>query len=273
LVDSNNIKDTANAVKEIVKAIPVYQDVVQPAAKEIGKGFETLAKTIHIALAPISTLVWGYDQIKDFVLTRVSEKLKNIPPEQIITPSPHIVAPTLEALRYTAQEETLRELYANLLATSLDSKTAQKAHPGFVDIIKNLSPDEARILRLFSTRNNFPLIDLQRHHQDGMGYITLFSNFSLIGKEAGCDHLSLVPNDLDNLNRLGLTEIPAGVQFTTPSYYEPLEKHEKILKIINEYKDSKEFNVKCSQKIITLTNFGKQFCSSCVIEKTANSQS
>jgi hypothetical protein len=120
MASENRIKDTADAVKGIVEAVPVYQDALQPAVREIGVGLQTIAKTIHIALAPISGLVWGYEQIKEFVCTRLAEKLKDVPPERIQTPEPNVVGPALEALRYTGHEDNLRELYANLLATSLD---------------------------------------------------------------------------------------------------------------------------------------------------------
>ena len=77
--DENKIRDLAEAVKGVVEAVPIYEDALQPAAKEIGTALQTVAKTIHIALAPVSALVWGYDQIKDFVSTKVAEKLKDVP--------------------------------------------------------------------------------------------------------------------------------------------------------------------------------------------------
>lgn len=133
MADENNIRDAADAIRGIAEAVPIYQDVVQPAAQEIGKALQTVAKTVHIALAPISALVWGYEQISEFVGRRVTEKLKNVPPERIQTPSPNVAVPALEALRYTGHSEPLRELFANLLATSLDSETARNAHPSFVE--------------------------------------------------------------------------------------------------------------------------------------------
>jgi hypothetical protein len=78
MAEENKIRDAAEAVKGLVQAVPVYQDALQPAVRELGGGLQTLAKTIHIALAPVSALVWGYDQIKEFVSKRVAEKLKNI---------------------------------------------------------------------------------------------------------------------------------------------------------------------------------------------------
>jgi len=114
MTDGNQIKNTAEAVKGIVEAVPVYQDVVQPAARQVGTALETVAKTIHIALAPISALVWGYEQLKEFISTRVAEKLEGVPEEKIQTPDPTIAGPALESLKYTGHKEDLRELYANL---------------------------------------------------------------------------------------------------------------------------------------------------------------
>ncbi len=120
MTEENKIRDAADAVKGIVLSVPVYQDALQPAVRQVGIALETIAKIIHIALAPISALVWGFDQVKEFVSNRVAEKLKDVPPERIVTPRPQVAGPVLEALRYTGHDEQLRELYANLLATSLD---------------------------------------------------------------------------------------------------------------------------------------------------------
>jgi hypothetical protein len=129
--DENKIRDAADAVRGVVEAVPVYQDVVQPAAKEVGTALQTVAKTIHLALAPLVILVWGYEQISEYLERTLTEKLKSIPPEDINTPNPNIVGPTMEALRFSAHEPKLRELYVNLLATSMNSSTSQGAHPAF----------------------------------------------------------------------------------------------------------------------------------------------
>ena len=88
--EDNKVRDVIDAVTGVAKALPIYQDVAQPAAQELGKGLQTVAKTVHIALAPVSVLVWGYDQIKDFVSTKVADRLKNVSPENIITPKPNV---------------------------------------------------------------------------------------------------------------------------------------------------------------------------------------
>ena len=124
MTEENKIRDMVDAVTGVAKAVPVYQDVVQPAAQEVGKALQTVAKTVHVVLAPVSALVWGYDQIKEFVSTKVAERLKNVPPENLVTPKPNVAGPSLEALRYTGHETSLSDLYANLLATAMDTSTA-----------------------------------------------------------------------------------------------------------------------------------------------------
>lgn len=144
--DDSKVKDAADIVKGIVEHVPVYQDLVQPAAKEVGTALQTVAKTVHIALAPVSALVWGYDQIKDWVHKTVAEKLKDVPPEEIVPPRVAVAGPTIEALRFAAEEPTMRELYANLLATSMTAKKQAKAHPAYVDIIRQLEVIDVHLL-------------------------------------------------------------------------------------------------------------------------------
>ncbi|MFD2454137.1 DUF4393 domain-containing protein [Ideonella paludis] len=156
MTDESKVRDVVDAVTGVVQAVPVYQDVVQPAAQELGKALQTVAKSVHLALAPVSALVWGYDQIKDFVATKVAERLKNVAEENIVTPKPNVAGPALESLRYTGHENSLSELYANLIAASMDKTTAAGAHPAFVEIIKQLTPDEAKLVGLFIRPRAFP---------------------------------------------------------------------------------------------------------------------
>ena len=145
--DENKIRDAADAIKGIVEAVPIYQDAVQPAAKEVATALQTLAKTIHVVLSPLKGLVWGYERIMAHLETALAEKFKHIPKDRIITPNPTVAVPLLQSLLYTAQEPDLRELFTNLLATSMDKETIKNAHPSFVELIKQLTPDEARLLR------------------------------------------------------------------------------------------------------------------------------
>jgi len=157
-----NVKATIDAITGLAKAVPVYQDAIQPAAQEIGKSLATITKTVNIALAPIKALVLGYEKIEEYLTQRVSEKLKDTPVEDIQTPPAYIAGPTVESLRFSGENEDIRELYASLLATSMNINTVNKAHPSFVDIIKNISTSEALILQQFVKTKIFPKIDIRK---------------------------------------------------------------------------------------------------------------
>lgn len=43
---AGSVTEIAKAIGEIVDKVPVYQDAVQPAAKEIGKGLQVVAKAL-----------------------------------------------------------------------------------------------------------------------------------------------------------------------------------------------------------------------------------
>lgn len=265
--EENKIKDTIEAATGLVKAVPIYQDALQPAAQQIGSALETVAKAIHVALAPVSALVWGYEQFKDFLTSKVADKLKSTPPEDIQPPKPNIAGPALEALRYCGHEPTLRNLYANLIAASLDKKTATMAHPAFVELIKQLSPDEARLMQLLAFDRPFPIITVRAESNDAAkGGKDVLAKVSLLGIEAGCQHPELTPAYLDNLARLGLIEIPQFMTYTDTSVYKPLEEHPQVVAIRAQIDSVAEQKSVVSRHGAFVTPFGKNFISACVID-------
>lgn len=272
--EENKIRDVVDAVTGVAKVVPVYQDVVQPAAQEVGKALQTVAKTVHIALAPVSALVWGYDKIKEFVATKVADRLKNVPPENIIIPKPNVAGPALEALRYTGHESSLSDLYANLLAASMDKATAHGAHPAFVEIIKQLTPDEAKLVGLFVLNIPYPLLSVRWEYRNpnpsegksGGDYVLV--NFSQLGVIARCEFPQLTPTYIDNLCRLGLAEVPAFFQYTSKGVYDSLEASEEVLQAIVQYENNPERKAVIDRKGLRVTELGKQFANICIISKS-----
>lgn len=267
------VGETAKAVAEIVKAMPIYPDAIQPAAKEVGKSLHLVARAVNAALAPIEALVWGVEQIREFVRDRVATKLDNVPPEDVQQPKPHVAVPAIEALRYTGEESELSELYANLLATAMDKATAYRAHPGFVDMIKNMSPDEARIMRLLATSDSQPLVNIKATEKEGGGFQIVHRHVSLIGIKAGCDYPPLSANYLDNLIRLGLIEIPPMRRIKSDEPYEEIESYPQIKGILEDLRKVETHTIEVEKIKFDLTDFGKQFIRSCVVDKSVQERS
>jgi hypothetical protein len=262
-----NVKSTIDAVKGLVEAVPVYNDVVQPAAQEMGKSLTTVAKTVNIALAPISALVWGFEKIQEYIIRRVSEKLKDVPEQKIVTPDPAIVGPSLEALRYAGNDVNLRELYANLIAAAMNVDQIATVHPGFVEIIKNLSSEEALLMRYFFQSiligDSHPLIDIKVSIPSQKGSRVLLTNFSIIGNLAKLKYPNQVPIYINNLCRLGLMQIPPGQRLINDELYKPLKNLIELDSYRKEYEHFKGV-VTTEEKLIQITDLGKLFGHTCI---------
>lgn len=258
------VQGTINAVTGLAKAIPVYEDALQPAAKEVGQSLETVAKAVNVALAPVSGLVWGYEKIKDFIDNKVSEKLQNVPEENIVSPPANIAGPALESLRYTGGIDELRELYANLIASSMDSNTLDNVHPCFVEIIKQLSSDEAKLLNYFSTNIQLPLITIRSKNDDDSSQ-DVIRFFSDIGEQIGMKDNSDISSYIDNLCRLGILEVPGNLcAVGLDEEYQRLTVHSytiKHRKIIDKQDGRKSVVVK---KMLYASSLGLDFIDSCV---------
>ncbi len=263
--DENKFEGTINAVTGLVKAVPVYQDALQPAVKELGKGLCTVAKTVNVALAPLKVLVWGYEQIENFVSTKVVEKLQHVAPEDIITPKPNIAGPLLESLRYAGNEDALRELYAELLASAMNRHTAEGAFPCFVEIIKQMSSDEAKIIQAFKRQTSYPVVDIrscpdEKHIYEGY---MIKMNLSLLGEVAKCECPQMTPNYIDNLCRLGLVSIPAGYSISDKTAYEKLDNSEMVTEIVQNIEQRAKRKARVEHKLVSLTELGKLFMDVC----------
>ncbi len=274
--DGNSIRDTAEAVKGIVEAVPVYQDVAQRAAREIGAALETVAKCVHIALAPVSALVWGYEQIGDYLQTALTERLKGVKPEDIVAPSTIVAGPALEAMRFASEGSPLREFYANLIATAMTSDNAKDAHPAFVQILRQLTPDEARIVRLFAEKQSFPVVTFASFDtvDSGGTRLPLFAHFSILGYEARCQYPESTPAYLDNLCRLGLLEVELdggsrGLESkghpVVSSFPESESQRSGAAALVpGQTPDDTPVSTEVKSQVLRVTSLGHQFCLVCL---------
>jgi len=261
----NKVKGTIEAVTGFVKAVPIYQDALQPAAKQLGKTLEVVGRAVNVALSPITGLVWGGEQIQEFLTAKLAGRLKDIPLEDIVTPKPNVAGPAIEALRFTGHEESLRDMYANLLAAAMDKSTATGAHPAFVEIIKQLTSDEAKLIAYLMEPLPFPLVTVRiEDHDYQKGGFDFSMNVSLLGEKAGLEVCPLVPSYLDNLSRLGLIFIQNDFSYIDGNLYTELENSEKVRLIQQPELLEPGQGFKLRRRAVQITNLGKQFGKVCV---------
>ncbi|MBU5612176.1 DUF4393 domain-containing protein [Geomonas azotofigens] len=255
----------------------IYKDAVKPAAKQIGKGLETVAKTINIALAPLSGLVWGYDKIREHLEASLAEKLYNKQESEIISPAPNIAGPLLESLRYTGYDEDLRELFTNLLASSMDIDKLRYAHPAFVDIIKQLTADEAKILKYISDLSSYPIIheinnditdgiadrfEIERYFTGLCKQINITDNKMANGYKDNLERLRLIKHDFQEITRLEIKS--DGNALAANSFVNlPAEEWDEY-ESIYEDKSREQILRKIKMESLWVTDLGHLFIAACV---------
>jgi len=201
-------KETFRA--ELAKRIPVdkiYGDLFQPALSEAGKGLQGAVK---LALSPISAMVWGYDKIAEYLDIAMPEYFakRKISKEKIFTGDIAVVVPVVEAMRYMSDKTIIRNLFINLLGATMNRDTTDSVHPAFVEIIKQLSTNEASLItKILDTY--VVMADYEAPTQAGT-----VSGYNVCAFEH--DNLGI---SIDNLIRLGIYEKVSALDILQVSHF------------------------------------------------------
>ncbi len=262
--DGENLAMDKNVVGEAIGTIQGVLDsevgkaALLPVAKETGKALGTLGKAINAALLPVSYLVWRIDQVAEWLMPSLEEKLKNVPPERVVTPKANVAGPIIEAMRFAADEPELREMFANLLATAMDSETARNAHPAFVEFIRQMTPDEAMIVAaLGSGPGPFRTFAIHNEQKKRIGAPFLIGHPSFEQLKA----CSLIESHLDNLSRLGLMRVhPNPRGYLDSSAVRKLPRY--ALSAMEQFSEPEKIMV--AMHDLRLTNLGTVFYAACV---------
>ncbi len=133
--------------------IEATSDAVKSLVPETTKQTDGVLSTVvgffnNVVLYPVKKANLTFKYKLEAFEQDLKKKIENIPEENLQEPPLMIAGPVLEALKYTYDEENLREMYENLLASAMDNRKVNNAHPSFVDAIKQMSPLDAKILSI-----------------------------------------------------------------------------------------------------------------------------
>ena len=252
-------KELIKSGTELIKL--AYTDAFQPPAKEVGKALGTVGKAVNVGLAPLRGVVWSFEKIESFIVSKVSEKLekRGVNEEDIVTPDPDIAVPTIEALRFSK----LKNEYANLLASSMDKKSLGVVHPSYTEILRQLTPDEVKILNYINNPKavysvKVPFITLKRMMKESGGEITLGKQFGSLANNAKLDIPHKMEKYIDNLERLGIIHIPFGTHLTQDKRYSDVLNQEYVkTHLAGE-------NHSFDKSFFEVTALGRDFMKSCI---------
>lgn len=243
--------------------VEVYKDAVSPIVKPIGEILGFLPRSLKLALSGWEKWLINGEETIRLTAEAVREKLQAIPEEKLSEPEPYVAIPAMQQLSYCVNNEELRDLYANLLVSSMNTDKKWQVHPAFVDIIKQLTPDEAKFIKTLTPNISYnnPLIDVRIKNKENRGGQTIIYNFTNVG----IDKIDLPQNIcsyIENLERLKLIVIPPTMCLVDTKLYNPLISHPLIVNSLPKELDEGT-EIKYEYKIFCLTNFGANFINIC----------
>lgn len=232
----------------------IYKDLAHPTAQRVGRALETISK---IALSPVSMLDWGYEQTKDWLNNKVTQRLESVPMDCITSPPLNIAIPVITRIGMTHDAPELRELYAELLLKAMDERTKNSVHPSYVYVVEQICPEEALVLVGLHELGRDDLFREETNQYTHGDVSSIEDQFRDHCRAVGVLHPDLSGLWLDNFLRLRLVSLSS---YTDAAYVE-------------------EFFSRASPRVETtdirylrFTNFGRGFVHACAPAGTYEKQ-
>ncbi|MGE7623587.1 DUF4393 domain-containing protein [Viridibacillus sp. NPDC096237] len=250
--------------------LPKFVDeAATPIAQSVGNSISGVWNLVfgnHVSLWLKKQEFRHQRNYEDFV-NRTNAKVENIPQENLQEPEMYILGPAIEASKYYIDSEELREMFANLIASSVDSRANNITHPAFVEIIKQLSSLDASILKNFTFRKEFPIAQIRFTNDEGF-YLIIYEHLMAFSNTNNEFEMRIA--SISNLQRLGLINIDYNVYLDNPTYYDFVEQHPAFIKAnqslqLEEYTRDGFKNYKVQKGSVNLTPLGQNFILACCI--------
>jgi hypothetical protein len=250
--------------EEAAKLSPeLYKDLVKPAAQEVGS---VAGRSARALLSPVRAFLWGWEKIEAVVVEGVHKRLEKVPEEQRKTPDPEIAVPLIQSLSYTAQNETLREMYLNLLANSMNSAMDKSVHPSFVELIKHMNALDAKVFDRLAGTGGYQEVTNPNVTIKGQGkqFLNATPEWFIGWKIEGHDIFETSASML-RLSKFGLIELMYD-RTAGSDRYDDLKSHAELTPILNRYQKanpSLELELTATLSVLYVNEYGKQFKSAC----------
>lgn len=257
-------RDGVALVGEILKAAGDNPNV-KKAGENLGQTALTITNAINNALLPLAAVNFACDRARNYFSEKfasdIAAKTVTIPPGQVVEPKASIAGPALQGLAFTHEEPDLKEMYLSLIATAMDGRVAADAHPAFVEIIRQLSSEDARLIRAaLQSPVAIAIVEARLTTIGQQGHQTLARHLlNLIddATKAPTEYPQL-PAMVDNWVRLGLVHVDYVTRLTAVSAYEWADQRPEIIRL-RQALVNKTQRLNINYGILERTAFGFQF--------------
>lgn len=244
---------------EMVKDMQVVKEADHTAA--------LLIRTINAVLSPLEQWVMQKEYNIEETKKLLAAKLENVPTDNIITPPTYIAIPALQAISYCMDNDDLREMYAQLLTTAMNSDTVDNVHPTYVEIIKQMSPYDALIFKKIVVKLIQPCVGFSYKNKKNS---SSFPIQDIVAFE-DIEKYPIVPTQIaiENLRRLSLIEVQKNSKYNDNRAYEKIKQcmENQINQFIVDNADKlkpDDYEVVYNEHLIIVRGFGQFFARACL---------
>jgi hypothetical protein len=241
----------------------IYGDLAKPGVSQVGRALGTVLGLGNTVLWPIYLLNEVARLKLESNLQRFREKLELVPLEKVSNIPPEIGVPIVEKLAYVTDKE-LQEMYTDLLAKASVTDTQSEAHPSFVHVINNISPDEAVLLRQFMRNNGVePSVRIRLVNPSSGQWIELAAVHIGLDVETKLLYPGNASAYVHNLLGLGLLnllpEIPASLSSRYPEITQDARSKFSSIRLLDGFTE-----LQLTHGKVEVTRYGWMFLSACL---------
>ena len=229
-------------------------NLLGPSSKALGHSLGALF--YFIFQKPIK---YGIIKEKEFddLASKTSTQLKQIPPENKDSSKSGLIMKAMEEAQYQLNEEDLRQMFANLIASSANNQKNGFITPRFATVLSQLGADNARFFKLIVKDSHYLLTYgyLIEYIENKYGpYHNLTDKFFLTNKG---EFMRLPQESVDVLSSLGLIK---DTDLVYPEGEDVNSTYNKIESTLKKYANSKNKELLEFKKgSISVTAFGALF--------------
>lgn len=255
-------QNAASAMKTIVDLAADHPEFKQ-AGTNLAKSAKTITALVNNCLLPIAAVNYGFERGRRYFQDRFpaefARKVESIPPENLQEPKASIASQILQGLTFAHDEVELKELYLNLLKQSMDSRVSSQSHPAYVEILRQITSEEARLLNgILRSDGLLPIVEVRRNVGPTGGYQVLRSN--IMSSFDTATKKPVIISDLsakvDNWCRLGLITVSYERHLTDDRLYAWVKEWPEYLELVSPHPDGEAYP---KNGVLTVTSFGKAF--------------
>lgn len=251
---------TDDPIDTAKKAVEVVADIIKaagddPKVKEAGRNLAETAvvvtATIKNSLLPLAAVNFVIEKARVYFAERfqseLAERAKAIPADRIVEPKASIAGPALQGLALSHEESNLKDMYLNLLAAAMDGRVAPDVHPAFVEVIRQLSAEEAGLLKPFLETPDVAIVELRTVEAGttsaldiALGpYRPIHTNILPLGDGEGESRVQVenprMPVFVDNWVRLGLTNVSYENSLSGDRTYDWVEQRPEYVRAVAQH--------------------------------------